>query len=251
MNKKGKVYLIGAGPGDPGLLTIKGKECLEKADVVVYDYLVNPKLLKYAKKETEIIYAGKRKGNTELPQEAINRILVNRAKEGKTVARLKGGDPFIFGRGGEEAEALFEYGIPFEIVAGVTSASAVPAYAGIPLTHRDFTSSFAVVMGHENPEKEKSALPWDALAKIGTLVFLMGVTRIEENMKKLIEHGKSPDTPAAFIEFFHVLFYSCYPHKKDECSDLGQSVPGQGGFFLFGILMPRNYRKRRGKISVS
>jgi len=199
MNKKGKVYLIGAGPGDPGLLTIKGKECLEKADVVVYDYLVNPKLLEYAKKETEIIYAGKRKGNTELPQEAINRILVNKAKEGKTVARLKGGDPFIFGRGGEEAEALFEYGIPFEIVAGVTSASAVPAYAGIPLTHRDFTSSFAVVTGHENPEKEKSALPWDALAKIGTLVFLMGVTRIEENMKKLIEHGKSPDTPAAFI----------------------------------------------------
>lgn len=199
MSKKGKVYLIGAGPGDPGLLTIKGKECLEKADVVVYDYLVNPKLLEYAKEGAEIIYAGKRKGNMELPQEVINRLLINKAKEGKTVARLKGGDPFIFGRGGEEAEALFEYGILFEIVAGVTSASAVPAYAGIPLTHRDFTSSFAVVTGHENPAKEKSALPWEALAKIGTLVFLMGVTRIEENMKKLIEHGKPPDTPAAFI----------------------------------------------------
>lgn len=199
MSKKGKVYLIGAGPGDPGLLTIKGKECLERSDVVVYDYLVNPKLLEYAKEGTEIIYAGKRKGNTELTQEVINRILINKAKEGKTVARLKGGDPFIFGRGGEEAEALFEHGIPFEIVPGITSASAVPAYAGIPLTHRDFTSSFAVVTGHENPAKEKSALPWEALAKIGTLVFLMGATRIEENMKKLIEHGKPPDTPAAFI----------------------------------------------------
>jgi uroporphyrinogen III methyltransferase/synthase len=199
MDKKGKVYLIGAGPGDPGLLTIKGKECLEKADVVVYDYLVNPKLLQYAKEGAEIIYGGKRKGNTDLPQEVINLLLVNKAKEGKTVARLKGGDPFIFGRGGEEAEALFEYGITFEIVTGVTSASAVPAYAGIPLTHRDFTSSFAVVTGHENPAKEKSALPWEALTKIGTLVFLMGATRIEENMKKLIEHGKPPDTPAAFI----------------------------------------------------
>jgi uroporphyrinogen III methyltransferase / synthase len=199
MSKKGKVYLIGAGPGDPGLLTVKGKECLEKADVIVYDYLVNPRILGYAKEGTEIIYAGKRKDNIELPQEGINRILVNKAKEGKTVARLKGGDPFIFGRGGEEAEALFEHGIPFEIVTGVTSVSAVPAYAGIPLTHRDFTSSFAVVTGHENPAKEKSALPWEALAEIGTLVFLMGVTRIEENMKRLIEHGKPPDTPAAFI----------------------------------------------------
>ncbi len=199
MSKKGKVYLIGAGPGDPGLITVKGKECLERADVIVYDYLVNPRILGYAKEGTEIIYAGKRKDNMELPQEGINRLLVNKAKEGKTVARLKGGDPFIFGRGGEEAEALFEYGIPFEIVTGVTSVSAVPAYAGIPLTHRDFTSSFAVVTGHENPAKEKSALPWEALAEIGTLVFLMGVTRIEENMKRLIEHGKPPDTPAAFI----------------------------------------------------
>lgn len=199
MENKGTVYLIGAGPGDPGLFTIKGKECLEKADVVIYDYLVNPKLLEYAKEGAEIIYAGKRKGNTELPQDAINQLLVDKAKEGKAIARLKGGDPFIFGRGGEEAEALFEAGIPFEIVTGVTSASAVPAYAGIPLTHRDFTSSFAVLTGHEDTAKEKSALPWEALAKIGTLVFLMGVTRIEENMKKLIEHGKPPDTPAAFI----------------------------------------------------
>src|SRR3972149_5766652 len=151
MNKKGIVYLIGAGPGDPGLFTIKGQEYLAKADVIVYDYLVNPEILKYAKEEAEIIYAGKQSGAKEMPQEEINQLLVERAKEGRIVARLKGGDPFIFGRGGEEAEVLYEHGIPFEVVPGVTSASAGPAYAGIPLTHRDFTSSFAVVTGHEYP----------------------------------------------------------------------------------------------------
>lgn len=216
MKIKGEVYLIGAGPGDPGLITIKGKECLEKADVVVYDYLVNSKLLAYAKEDTEIIYAGKRKGNTEMPQEFINQLLVRKAKEGKIVARLKGGDPFIFGRGGEEAEALFEAGISFEIVNGVTSAFAVPAYAGIPLTHRDFTSSFAVVTGHEDPTKEKSALPWEALSKIGTIVFLMGATRIEENMKKLIEHGKPPGTPAAFIA------WGTLPTQKTVIGTIGE-----------------------------
>jgi uroporphyrinogen III methyltransferase / synthase len=199
MNKKGKVYLIGAGPGDPGLFTIRGKECLEKADVIVYDYLVNPRLLQHARGESEIIYVGKRSGSKEMSQENINRLLVHRAKEGKIVARLKGGDPFIFGRGGEEAEELFKSGIPFEVVPGVTSASAVPAYAGIPLTHRDFNSSFAVVTGHEDPTKEESNLPWESLSKIRTVVFLMGVKNIEENMKKLIEFGKSPQTPVALI----------------------------------------------------
>lgn len=216
MEKRGAVYLIGAGPGDPGLLTIKGKECLEKADVVVYDYLVNPKLLGYAKEGAEIIYAGKRKGNTEMPQEFINQLLVDKAKEGKTVARLKGGDPFIFGRGGEEAEALFQAGIPFEIVNGVTSAFAAPAYAGIPLTHRDFTSSFAVVTGHEDPTKEKSALPWEVLSRVGTVVFLMGATRIEENMKKLIEYGKPPDTPAAFVA------WGTLPKQKTVTGTIGE-----------------------------
>lgn len=199
MSNKGKVYLIGAGPGDPGLLTIKGKECLEKADVIVYDYLVNPRILEYAKREAEIIYVGKKSGSKEMSQEDINGLLVKKAKEGKIVARLKGGDPFIFGRGGEEAEELANFGIPFEIVPGITSASAVPAYAGIPLTHRDLTSSFVVVTGHEDPIKKESSLPWESLAQIGTVVFLMGLKNIEKNMKKLVQFGKSPQTPVALI----------------------------------------------------
>lgn len=199
MSNKGKVYLIGAGPGDPGLLTIKGKECLEKADVIICDYLVNPRILEYAKGEAEIIYVGKKSNLKEMSQEDINGLLVQKANEGKIVARLKGGDPFIFGRGGEEAEELVSFAIPFEIVPGITSVSAVPAYAGIPLTHRDFTSSFAVVTGHEDPTKKESSLPWKSLAKIGTVVFLMGLKNIEENMKKLVEFGKSPQTPIALI----------------------------------------------------
>ncbi len=199
MDKKGKIYLIGAGPGDPGLFTIRGKECLEKADVIVYDYLVNPRLLQFAKEKSEIIYVGKKSGHKEMLQEDINRLLVNKAKEGKTVARLKGGDPFIFGRGGEEAEEIFKAEIPFEIVPGVTSVSAVPAYAGIPITHRDFTSSFAVVTGHEDPTKEEASIPWESLAHIRTVVFLMGVVNIEENMERLIKFGKPPDTPVALI----------------------------------------------------
>ncbi len=201
INKKGIVYLIGAGPGDPGLFTIKGQEYLAKADVIIYDYLVNPEILKYAKPEAEVIYAGKQTGSKEMSQEEINQILVDRAKGGSIVARLKGGDPFIFGRGGEEAEVLFDHKIHFEIIPGITSASAVPAYAGIPLTHRDFTSSFAVVTGHEDPSKDESNLPWAALAKIGTVVFLMGVGKIEESMKKLIEFGRPPKTPAALISW--------------------------------------------------
>lgn len=199
MNRKGIVYLIGAGPGDPGLLTIRGKECLERSDVIVYDYLVNPVLLRYAREGAEKIYVGKKRGHREMPQGEINRLLVEKARSGSVVARLKGGDPFIFGRGGEEAEELAKAEIPFEIVPGVTSASAVPAYAGIPLTHRDFTSSFAVATGHEDPRKERSNLSWEALAKTATVVFLMGVKNIEDNMKRLIEHGRSPDTPVALI----------------------------------------------------
>ena len=201
MNKNGIVYLIGAGPGDPGLFTIKGKECLEKANVVIYDYLVNPALLEYAQEKAEKIYVGKERKSREIPQEQINQLLINKAKSGNIVARLKGGDPFIFGRGGEEAEALAKSQIPFEIVPGITSASAVPAYAGISLTHRDFTSSFIVATGHEDPTKEKSNLSWEALAKTGTVVFLMGVTKIEENMKRLIEFGKPPQTPVAVISW--------------------------------------------------
>ncbi|MGA2959918.1 MAG: uroporphyrinogen-III C-methyltransferase, partial [Thermodesulfobacteriota bacterium] len=169
--KKGKVYLIGAGPGDPGLITVKGLACLEKADVVVYDYLANEKLLRHVKEGAERVYVGKKGGDHTLPQDQINRLIVEKASEGKAVARLKGGDPFIFGRGGEEAEELVSAGIPFEIVPGVTSAIAAPTYAGIPLTHRDFTSTVAFITGHEDPTKEESKIAWNKISTgAGTLV---------------------------------------------------------------------------------
>ena len=197
--KTGTVYLIGAGPGDKGLITVKGKDILKSADVIVYDYLVNTDLLKFAKSSSEVIYVGKKAGQKEMSQGNINSLLIQKARTGKEVARLKGGDPFIFGRGGEEAEALKKKKIPFEVIPGVTSASSVPAYAGISLTHRDFTSTFTVVTGHEDPSKDKSSIPWDALSKIGTIVFLMGVKNLKRNMSELMKAGKSPDTPVAII----------------------------------------------------
>jgi uroporphyrinogen III methyltransferase/synthase len=199
---RGKVYLIGAGPGDPGLFTLKGKRCLEEADVVVYDYLANPRLLRYTKSNAELIYVGKQAGQHTVPQEEIGRLLVARAGEGKVVARLKGGDPFIFGRGGEEAEELANAHIPFEVVPGVTSAVAAPSYAGIPLTHRDFTSTVAFVTGHEDSTKEETGIAWDKIATgIGTLVFFMGVGQLPEIVTKLTRHGRSPLTPAAVIRW--------------------------------------------------
>jgi uroporphyrinogen III methyltransferase/synthase len=200
-NKTGKVYIIGAGPGDAGLITLKGIDCLREADVVVYDYLVSKDLLKYARAEARLIYAGKQGGSHTLSQWQINDLLVKEAKSGNTVARLKGGDPFIFGRGGEEAEKLAASGISFEIVPGVTSAIAVPAYAGIPLTHRGLTSTVAFVTGHEDPTKEKSDIDWQALARIGTLVFLMGVKNIEKITEELTLNGKPSETPAALIRW--------------------------------------------------
>jgi len=208
MRKSAAVYLIGAGPGDRGLITIRGKDLLQAADVIVYDYLVNPGLLEYAKEGADIIYVGKKAGQKEMSQRAINSLLVRNAKKGKTVARLKGGDPLTFGRGGEEAEALSKNGVHFEVVPGVSSVSAVPAYAGISLTHRDFTSSFAVVTGHEDPSKERSVIPWSALSQIGTVVFLMGVKKLKQNMTELIKAGKSKRTPAA------VITWGTYPHQK-------------------------------------
>lgn len=197
---KGMVYLIGAGPGDPDLITVKGRDCLQKADVIVYDYLVNESLLSLARKDTEIIYVGKKSGLHTLSQEKINRLLIEKAKKGLIVARLKGGDPFIFGRGGEEAMELSREGIKFEVVPGVTSAIAVPAYAGIPLTHRDFASTVCLITGHEDPTKEMSDISWDALAKSsGTLVFLMGISNLDRIAKKLIENGRSSSSPAAVI----------------------------------------------------
>jgi uroporphyrinogen III methyltransferase/synthase len=199
---KGKVYLIGAGPGDPGLITIKGLECIEKADVIIYDYLASPVLLKHAGENAEIIYVGKKGSNHTLPQDKISDLIVEKASMGLTVARLKGGDPFIFGRGAEEAEELIEAGIPFEIVPGVTSAIAAPAYAGIPLTHRSFTSTVAFVTGHEDPTKEKSNIDWPALAKgLGTIVFLMGVKNLPNITKQLINHGMQSDMPVALVQW--------------------------------------------------
>ncbi|MDP2840297.1 MAG: uroporphyrinogen-III C-methyltransferase, partial [Syntrophales bacterium] len=201
MTKQGRVYIIGAGPGDPGLITLRGVECIREADVIIYDYLVNPEILRHARQDVRRIYAGKRGGEHTLSQNEINRRLVEEAENGAVVARIKGGDPFIFGRGGEEAEVLREAGIPFEVVPGISSAVAVPAYAGIPLTHRSHTASVAFVTGHEDPTKEKSGLNWPALAGIGTLVFLMGVKNLPAIAENLIRCGKDPATPAALIRW--------------------------------------------------
>ncbi|MHB1407612.1 MAG: uroporphyrinogen-III C-methyltransferase [Desulfitobacteriaceae bacterium] len=199
---QGFVYLVGAGPGDPKLLTIKGAECIAKADVLVYDRLASRRLLKHAKDECELIYVGKSPERHTLRQEEINEVLVKKAKEGKIVTRLKGGDPFVFGRGGEEAEALKEVGLPYEVVPGVTSAVAVPAYAGIPVTHRDLTSSFAVITGHEDPTKNETAIAWhDLAAAHGTLVFLMGMENLNLIAEKLIQNGKNPETPVGIIQW--------------------------------------------------
>lgn len=199
---KGKVYLIGAGPGDPGLITVKGRDCIAKADVVIYDYLAAPALLSAAKDTAESIYVGKKGGDHTLSQEGINNLIVKKAKEGKIVARLKGGDPFIFGRGGEEAEVLVENQIEFEVVPGVTSAIAAPAYAGIPLTHRKHTATVAFVTGHENPDKDVSNIDWAALAKgIGTVVFLMGVKNLPNIVTSLIQNGRDPKTPVAAVRW--------------------------------------------------
>ncbi|RDV83009.1 uroporphyrinogen-III C-methyltransferase [Ammonifex thiophilus] len=197
----GKVYLVGGGPGDPGLITLKGAEVLARADVVVYDRLVNPALLNHARPEASLIFVGKEPGKHALSQEEINSLLVRYAREGKVVVRLKGGDPFVFGRGGEEAEALSGAGIPFEVVPGVTAAIAAPAYAGIPLTHRNYVASFTVATGSEDPEKEDSNLNWESMANNGTLVFLMGMAHLETIVQKLQEKGMPGSTPAAVIQW--------------------------------------------------
>ncbi|MEJ2285365.1 MAG: uroporphyrinogen-III C-methyltransferase [Desulfobacterales bacterium] len=199
---KAKVYLVGAGPGDPGLITVKGRECIQTADVIIYDYLASPALLKHAPPEADMIYVGKKGGDHTLSQDEINALIVEKAKAGLTVCRLKGGDPFIFGRGGEEAEILVSKAIPFEIVPGVTSAIAAAAYAGIPLTHRKLAATLAFVTGHEDPHKEESSIEWESLAGgIGTLVFFMGVKNLPDITQKLIANGKSPETPVALIRW--------------------------------------------------
>ena len=197
--KTGIVYLVGAGPGDPGLITVKGLECLRSAEVIIYDALVHPSILREVDAQSTLIYVGKQAGQHTLPQEEINHLLAEQALAGKAVCRLKGGDPFVFGRGGEEAEYLAERGIKFEVVPGVTSAIAVPAYAGIPVTDRRYASVAAFVTGQEDAERTESTLPWEHLAKLHTLVFLMGMGNLEHITSNLISAGRDRSTPAAVI----------------------------------------------------
>ena len=195
----GKIYLVGAGPGDRKLITVKGKECLQTADVVVYDRLVNPQLLSYCPARTEHVYVGKRVGSSENQQAEINQLLIQRAQKGQIVVRLKGGDPLIFGRGGEEIMAIAEAGITFEIVPGITAGLAVPAYAGIPVTHRDSASSVLFVTGHS---ANQSNIDWEKVAKgVDTIVVFMGVRSLPTVVEKLLMHGRSPSTPVAVIQF--------------------------------------------------
>lgn len=219
MKKKGKVYLIGAGPGDPGLLGLKAKECLETADAVVYDRLADPRIIEFCRKDAEMVYVGKASANHTMRQPDINKLLVKLAAEGKTVARLKGGDPFVFGRGGEEAIELLEAGLPFEFVPGVTSAIAVAEYAGIPVTHRHVATSFAVITGHEDPTKGESTINWKGLATaVDTLVFLMGVENIERISSQLIANGRSADCPAAVIR------WGTRPEQRTLITTVGQAA---------------------------
>ena len=200
-NKAGKVYLVGAGPGDPDLITLRGRELLESADRVVYDALVDPYLLEYVRPEAEKLFAGKRGVDPEARQRAIDRLLVEGARQGLVVVRLKGGDPFVFGRGGEEAEVLAREGVEFEIVPGVSSMIAGPAYAGIPLTHRAHASSVFIATGHEDPERPAGRLRWEVLARSAdTLLFMMSIRNLGAILSKLQEHGRDASTPAALIE---------------------------------------------------
>ena len=217
--KQGIVYLIGAGPGDPGLITVKGRDCLRCADLVVYDYLANPALLAEAPCAAERIFVGKTRGRHQLPQQEINALLVEQARRGRIVARLKGGDPYVFGRGGEEAEELQAAGVPFEVVPGVSAGFAAAAYAGIPLTHRDFTTSLGLITGHENPLKKVSSLDWSKLATgVGTLVFYMGMSNLALIAEQLMTHGRSPETPIAVIR------WGTTPRQQTVCATLADVV---------------------------
>ena len=216
---KGKVFLVGAGPGDPGLLTLRGKACLERADVVLYDHLANPVLLRYAPAEAETIYVGRCGRGAYRPQEEIHHLMVEKVQAGKSVVRLKGGDPFVFGRGGEEAEFLAEQGISFEVVPGVTAAVAVPAYAGIPVSHRTLASTVAFVTGHEDPSKGGTVLEWPRLASVdGTLVFLMGAKNLPTIVRRLLEEGKPSETPVALIR------WGTYPRQQTVVGTLATIV---------------------------
>ncbi|EGO63910.1 uroporphyrinogen-III C-methyltransferase [Acetonema longum] len=217
--KPGKVFLVGAGPGDYRLITLKAVDAIKQADTIVYDRLADDRLLQYARPDVELIYVGKASSDHTMRQEDINRLLVDKAQAGKTVVRLKGGDPFVFGRGGEEALGLVANHLEFEIVPGVTSAIAVPAYAGIPVTHRGLAVSFAVITGHEDPAKPESSVRWDKLATgVDTLIFLMGVENLPHITAKLLEHGRPADTPAAIIR------WGTKPEQEVWHTTLGQAA---------------------------
>ena len=219
----GKVYLVGAGPGDPDLITRKGLRLLQAADVVIYDRLIPPELLGETRTDVELIDAGKQPTKHRLSQEDINATLLDRALKGKMVVRLKGGDPLLFGRGGEEALACHDHGIYFEIVPGISSAFAAPAYAGIPLTHRHLSSSVTVITGHEDPTKSESSINYAALATIGgTIVILMGVKRLPEIVARLVQHGLHGETPAATIEWGTVRRQRCFVGTLATIADIAR-----------------------------
>jgi uroporphyrinogen III methyltransferase/synthase len=200
--KRGKVYLVGAGPGDPELLTIKARRLIEKADCIIYDYLVNPEVLWHARSVVELLDVGKRGTEISWTQSEINKLLVEKAATYNTVVRLKGGDPFVFGRGAEEAQYLLQHGVEWEVVPGVSSGIGVPAYAGIPVTHRSLSSSVAFITGHEDPSKTESSIHWEHLSKaVDTIVVFMGVGRIAEIASQLMKHGKPGATPVAVIRW--------------------------------------------------
>ncbi len=232
-NDNGIVYLVGAGPGDPGLITVRGVDCLRRADVVVYDNLANPDLLRYAPHDAEVIYAGKMADQHTKTQDEINEILVEKARQGLTVVRLKGGDPFLFGRGGEEAGQLKENGIRWEVVPGVTSAIAVPAYAGIPVTHRSVNGSLHIVTGHENRDGLGADIDWSVLAKSqGTLVFLMGVKNLPMISEELMKHGMPGDMPVAMVQWGTLAeqktVVSTLEHMVADVSAAGIKPPAVG-----------------------
>lgn len=220
--KAGKVYLVGAGPGDPKLLTLRAIEALASSDVVIYDHLVNPEILAHARRGAELIYAGKRAGSCSLAQEQINQLMIDRARRGQTVARLKGGDPLIFGRGGEELEALAEAGLEWEIIPGVSSGIASAAYAGIPLTHRDHSSSVAFVTGHDSCGKRRQPVNWNSIARAAdTLVIFMCAATIARIARELQAAGLAHDTPVAIIRWCSYQEQEVYYGSLEEAAELG------------------------------
>lgn len=239
----GRVYLVGAGPGDPGLISLKGIEYIKKADIIIYDRLVNKKFLDYARDNCKLVYMGKLPGES-LSQVQINEMMVTEARKGKTVVRLKGGDPFLFGRGGEEVEFLAENDIGFEIVPGISSALAAPMYAGIPVTYRKFSSSLTIVTGHEDPSKERPVVNWANLAsQEGTLVILMGLANLSQIVKKLVSAGKSESTPCA------VITWGTTPSQKVIEGSLGEMVEKAKGVRPPGVIVIGEVVSLRGKLN--